>query len=228
MKGETKMNQTYNHLKELAKLYRGTEVMEEIALNYQDEEDAILLSYVFCKNIGLTLQITKKYFGLTDDDVESFALEELHKAMMNYRTDGGAKLTTLYSRFLNNRLRSETQALSYDKRKANTLADSLEGELREDDKGNKETTGHMKDVSYVEDNFSQAELLMSLVDKEELTDNEYRYCEIIIKEVKDVEQIKDSEIASRLNISSAAVHYIKKSLQRKIGIRTHNNFLLNL
>lgn len=223
--GEIKMNETYNNLKELAKLYRGTEVMEEIALNYQDEEDAILLSYVFCKNIGLTYQVTDKYFGLTEDDLSSFALEELHKAMINYRPNGGAKLTTLYSRFLNNRLRTETKALAYDKRKANVLSESLEGEMTEDDKGNKGTTG--MEIGYIEDNFTEVELLMSLVNRDELTDNEYRYCEIIVKEVKDITQIKDSEIASRLNISSAAVHYIKKSLQKKIGIKTNSNFLLN-
>jgi DNA-binding CsgD family transcriptional regulator len=217
------MMETYKQLKDLAALYQGTEDTNLIALQYQEEEDAILLAYTFCKHFGLTVTQCEKYFGLNQDDLASFALEELHKAMMNYRPDGGAKLVTLYSRFLNNRLRTETTNLTYDKRKSNSMTESFEGTPDEEDG----KVGRSVDMGYEEESFSEIEMLMSLADKGELTENEYRYCEIIIKEVSDTTQIKDSEIASRLNVSSAAVHYIKKSLQKKIGIRTNTNFLLN-
>jgi DNA-directed RNA polymerase specialized sigma24 family protein len=220
------MIETYRQLKELSALYQGTEDTNQVALQYQDEEDAILLSYVFCKHFGLTVTLTGKYFGLSQEDFASFALEELHKAMMHYRTDGGAKLTTLYSRFLNNRLRTETQFINYDKRKSNNMTESFDSNPAESTETT-DSSSHAEHIGYSEDSFSEIELLMSLADKGELTENEYRYCEIIIKEVTDVTQIKDSEIASRLNLSSAAVHYIKERLRKKIGIETNTNFLLN-
>lgn len=222
------MNETYNNLKELASLYRGTEKMEDIAIAYQDSEDAILLSYVYCTNIGLIFTQSEKYFGLNPEDVDSYALEELHKAMMHFKSDGGAKLTTLYSRFLNNRLRTETQSNSYDKRKSNTKADSYEQSISEDDTtGRTNARGELK-LSYEETSFTEIELLLSLSGKQELSANEYKYCEIIVKEVSDLSQISNTEIAERLEISSAAVHYIKKSLQKKIAIRTNNNYAINI
>lgn len=222
------MNETYNHLREIATLYRGTEVMEKIALEYQDVEDAAQLSYAYCKNIGLTSMVSSKFFGLTEDDISSFSLEEFHKALLHYRADGGAKLVTLYSRFLNNRLRTETQSLNYDKRKSNSNADSFEGSMLEGDAGDVRSTGMSTKLGYEETSFKEIELLMSLAEKDELSDNEYKYCEIIVREVSDVTQIRDTEIAKKLNISSAAVHYIKKSLQKKLAIRSNSNYLLNI
>lgn len=218
------MNETYSQLKDLAKLYRGGDNANDIALSYQEQEDAVLLAYVFCKNFGLTVTITQSYFGLTDEDLASFALEELHKAMLNFKSDGGAKLVTLYSKYLKNRLRVETQSLNYDKRKSNNLTESFDGPVDEEENG---ASSYSNSMGYDEGRFNEIELMLSLADKVELTENEYRYCEIIVEEVSDVAQIKDSEIASRLNISSAAVHYMKKSLQKKIGIKTDLNFSLS-
>lgn len=222
------MNETYNHLREVAAMYRGTEDAEQIALDYQIDEDATKISYLYCKNIGLTLTVSDKFFGLTEDDISSYALEELHKAMLHYRPDGGAKLTTLYSRFLQNRLRTETQSLNYDKRKSNSNTESLEGTITESDGGDVRSTGMDGKLGYEEPIFKEIELLMSLSKKEELSDNEYKYCEIIVSEISDITQVRDSEIAKRLDISSAAVHYIKKSLQKKIAIKGNNYLALNI
>lgn len=221
------MNKTYEQLKDIAMLHTGEEDANKLALMYQEEEDAVILSYVFCKHFGLTYTECDKYFGITEEDKASFALEELHKAMHHYRENGGASVITLYSRFLNNRLRTETQALNYDKRKGNVNAESFEGTLEEDDKGNKSSTGYSNQLGYEEAGFDEAELLLSLASKEELTENEYRYCKIIIRDVNDTKNIRDSDIAKRLNISSAAVHYIKKSLQKKIANRTSSAVMLN-
>lgn len=219
------MIETYRNLKELAGMYQGTTDTNEIALKYQDTEDATLLAFAFCAHFGIAVTQSEKYFGLNQEDLASFALEEMHKALLHYREDGGGKLVTLYSKFLNTRLRTETQYNGYDKRKGNSNAESFEGGASESDEG--PTVSRADSMGYEEDQFTEIELLLSLVNKGELTDNEYRYCEIIIKEISDIGQIKDSEIASRLDISSAAVHYIKKSLQKKIGIRSNTNFALN-
>ena len=224
------MNETYNQLAELSTLYRGNGNMNEIAMEYQDTEDAILLSYAHCKNWGLTWLKSEKFFGLTEDDVQSFALEEMHKAMLHFSPTGGAKLQTLYVRFLTNRLRTETQSLNYDKRKSNSMTESMEEEFNDMSEHTASSSSHMKKLKlgYEESTFKEIELLMSLAENEELSENEYKYCEIIVSEVSHLEQVTDSDIAKRLNISSAAVHYIKKSLQKKLTIRSNNNYALNI
>lgn len=212
------MTTTYNQLKELSALYRGPKNFNQIALDYQDTEDAILLSYTFCENMGLISQITQSYFGLTEMDVDSYALEELHKAMMHFKEDSGAKLTTLYSRFLKNRLRAETQALNYDKRVANAKVDSLDGEDSENEFGLANT---YKMQGYHEDRFNEIDILTALTRNDALTENEFKYCQIIVKEVRDVEAINNSEIAEQLNMTSAGLHYLKKSLRKKLGVGTN-------
>jgi DNA-binding CsgD family transcriptional regulator len=221
------MKETYQNLKELAALYQGNGDLNEIAMEYKKTEDAILLSYAFCKLYPLIYSTCENYFGLTEEDKSSFALEELHKSMLDYRRDGGAQLQTLFNRYLNRRLRAETQMLNYDKRKSNLYAESFEGTIVEDEKGNKEDTGYSNELGYEEQGFDKVELLLTLADKAGLTENEFKYCEIIINEVSNVKHINDSEIASRLKISSAAVHYIKRSLQKKLAKLSNVNFLLD-
>lgn len=221
------MMETYQRLKELAALYEGDGNLNEVAMQYKETEDAILLSYAFCKLYPLIRTTCNKYFGLTDEDKSSFALEELHKAMLDYRRSGGAQLQTLFNRYLDRRLRAETQMLNYDKRKSNLYAESFEGTIVEDEKGNKEDTGYSNQLGYEEEGFDKVEILLTLADKAGLTENEFKYCEFIINEVSNVKHIVDSEIASRLNISSAAVHYIKKSLQKKLAKISAENFSLD-
>jgi hypothetical protein len=216
------MMNTYNQLKELAGLYQGTEDTNLIALKYQDTEDAVLLAYTFCKHIGVAYTQSEKFFGLTPEDLESFALEELHKAMMNYDADKGASLTTLYSKFLCNRLRAETQANNYDKRKCNNNAISFEGSLETED--GESTLGVQFKMGFDDARFDDIDTFMELVENVDLTPNEYRYCEIYIRKVTDTTQVNDSDIAHMLGISSAGVHHIKKKLKQKFSMLAKTDY----
>lgn len=221
-----KTSQTYAQLKELANLYTGNESLEQIAVRYQQEQDAILLSYVLCECIDTIVYMNTRYFGLTDTDIESFGLEELHKAMMHFKPNGGAKLKTFFSRYLKNRLRMETQANSYDKRSANNKAYYIDHySVRNGFSQEYDPTEEHEDLifsqtnieMYEVDEYEQVEWLIALAENPDITENEYKYCEIILKEVRDPNNVNNSEIAKRLNISSAGLHYIKKSLQKKMG-----------
>ena len=221
--GEEEMNATFNSLKELAALYQGPKDMNQVALDYQENpEDAILLSHAYCTNIGYIFTQTDKFFNLDSDSMASFVLEEIHRSMMAYEPGKGASWLTLFGRFLTNRLRAETQALNCDKRKSNNMVESFDGafEFDEEESSNKDLSGL---IGYEEEAFNEIELLMSLAEKEEITENEYKYCEIILKEVKSPTSINDSEIAEKLQVSSAAVHYMKKKLRNKIGYATASN-----
>ncbi len=203
------MMETYRTLRELANLHTGTNTNEEIALMYQQSEDPVLLAYMYCNNLGGWESMTKDFFSLSTSDIESFVLEEIHSAMLKYDPKRGASFFTIVGHFIKNRLRNEVTTLLYEKRKINLNADSYEGMLESPEIG-------FKHSGIVDDNINSIDLLETLSKDESLTENEYKYCEIIIKEIADPRHIKDSEIAARLNVTSAAVHYMKKSLKRKL------------
>ena len=145
------------------------------------------------------MTITNKYFYLTDQDKASFAVEELHKAMKDFDSTKGAKIQTLFSRYINNRLRTETQSLSYQKRTANNTAESYEfaSEL---------TNG------YDQADYSEIEFIQMLEQSKLLTENELKYCKIVMKDHIDV---RDSDVARAMNVTPSAVNQMKKSIFRK-------------
>lgn len=203
------MRETYESLKTLGNLYRGTETLEEIAINYQNTEDPIILAYVFTKQYGLIYGVVQKYFYLTEDDFASFAVEEVHKVLMNYNpyAEKKASVRTMIVRYLERRLYAETKNLSYQKRSANNTADSYEVYVADLNTGS-------KSMSYKEDQFEMIELLELVEKVDNLTKNEIEYCRIIMQSG---DKVKATDIAQELKISSSAVTQIKKSLQGKLS-----------
>jgi RNA polymerase sigma factor (sigma-70 family) len=203
------MRETYENLRELANLYRGTEALEELALNYQNTEDPIILAYVFTKQYGLIYGVCQKYFYLNESDFASFSVEEVHKVLMKFdpNAEKVASVRTMIVRYLERRLYKETKELNYQKRSANNTADSYEVFVTEQQTSSKA-------MSYKEDKFEMVELI-DLVNKvDSLTDNEIKYCKIIMQSG---DKVKATDIAQELGISSSAVTQIKKSLQGKLS-----------
>jgi DNA-directed RNA polymerase specialized sigma subunit len=202
LRGEhLKMKNTFKNFQELATLYSGqTSNLDELALNYQESQDPVLLAVVFCKQYPYILTQVDKYFNLSEADKSSFAVEELHKAMNDFKTEKGAKIQTLFSRYLNRRLYAETNMLNHQKRSANNTADSYEEVMIQVTQG------------YDEVGYSDCDFYNSLIDSELLTVNELKYCRIIMRETS---KLTDSEVARELNVSPSAVNQMKKALKKK-------------
>lgn len=195
------MQTTYKNFSNLSTLYTGdTSNLDNLALEYQRTEDPILLAVVFCRQYPYILTQTNKYFNLSESDKASFVVEELHKSMKDFQTGKGAKIQTLFSRYLNRRLYAETSMLNHQKRSANNSADSYE-EVAE--------TNPMK---YEEEAYENYELIDSLKSADILTDNELKYCRIIMTET---DKVRDSEIARELGITASAINQLKKALKKK-------------
>lgn len=194
------MLSTYKSFQSLAKMYDNhTEDLDLITLEYQENGDVVNFAVVFCKLFPFIRNQSDKYFYLTDSDKASFAVEELNKAMTDFKSDQGAKIQTFFSRYLNNRLRAETQMLSHHKRKTNNSCESYEA-FTEIKKG------------YTEQGYDDSEFA-EMLKQMELNDNELKYCQIIIN---DTIHVKDSDAAKQIGISSTAIKYMKKRLAKKL------------
>lgn len=178
---------------------------EELVQAYNSGKQTEVISYIFCTNYQLFKMVANKFFGLSAEDKDSFILEEIAKALSNYSlsNEKKAKITTVISTYIYNRLRTETQALQKASRATLNLATSFE------DLGDMERLEEAGDES----TYSYSEMY-ELVYQLDLTENERKCCEIIIL---NNDTLKNSEIAELLGVSRAGVGHIKKSLRAKLA-----------
>jgi hypothetical protein len=189
---------TYKNLSRLSNLYTGVEDLNKVALQYQQTKDPILFSFAFIKLFPVMIRQVERYYCLTNDEKVSYCLEELNKSLLDFKEDKGAKLMTLFVTYLKRRLRTEAKSLQLDKRRADMNTESFDVAFNR--------------TSYIESAYDALEYLESL-NQMELTENELRYCEIVINSSG---KVLDADIAKLIGISSAGVHFIKKSLAKKL------------
>ena len=110
------MQETYKMLVGLIQNKYKDLSMEQLAIEYQKELNPSILAESFVRNYSFILQISSHYYGLTDQDIASYALERLDYCLQTYQQ--GNKFLTYYGTVLKNKLREETQYLNTHKRKA--------------------------------------------------------------------------------------------------------------
>lgn len=203
------MYQTYQNFLRISKIYDGEEETDRLVERYQQDADPLYLAVIFCRNFGYIKSQVDIYFNITLQDKASLAVEELHKAMLDFEQNKGAKFLTFYSRYLNNRLRSETQFTTRHRRKANNNCDDYEDAIK--------THGQ----SYEDINIEKAEIIIALRQSDILNERELKYCEIVIT---NGDKIRDIEISKELDITPSALHQMKKRLANKL--KDFNSFAL--
>lgn len=203
------MNNTYQSLLNFSNLLspEGKDIETcKLVQAYREGRQTEVISFIYCHNFQLFRMTANRFYGLSVEDKDSFILEEIGKALENYKDseDGkNVKITTLANTYISNRLRTETQALQAASRKTLDLATSFE------DLGEMDRLWEAGDTT----SFSYSEMY-ALVNQLDLTDNERKCCEIIILNNQD---LKNAEIAEALGISRAGVGHIKKSLKAKLS-----------
>ena len=197
------MLETYKNLAPLA----DSRISEADCIStYQDNQSPIAFATLFVNHFGALKQLSESYWGITGADKASFCLEELHRAMLTYSPERGAKFLTYLLTCLKNRLRAETQALSYDKRKADYL---LQESLSKPD----DSEVSAFEIVDNQNPFAAAELAVSLQNNSDLTENERAYCAFFSTNTV---HATASDFARRQGVSSATVHYIRMALRKKI------------
>lgn len=195
------MQETFKNLKTIASLHTSEMTLSEIALEYQKTKSPILYAHIFCKMYPYLYTQAEKYFYLTAEDKISFILEELERALMAYEANREAQVQRLVSVYVNNRLRTETQSLSHHKRCANNTANSYDEVIATND-----------DFECLNDVFNKVLTEMALKESD-LSDSEMLCCKIIMNEPH---ELKNTEIATEMGITSAGVAYLKKKLAVKL------------
>lgn len=109
------MRGTYKMLVELTQDKYKNLSMEQLALEYQKELNPSILAESFVRNYSFIFQIASGYYGLTEQDIASHALERLDYCLQTYQQ--GRKFLTYYGTVLKNKFREETQYLNTHKRK---------------------------------------------------------------------------------------------------------------
>ena len=109
------MRGTYKMLVELTQDKYKNLSMEQLALEYQKELNPSILAESFVRNYSFIFQIASGYYGLTEQDIASHALERLDYCLQTYQQ--GRKFLTYYGTVLKNKFREETQYLNTYKRK---------------------------------------------------------------------------------------------------------------
>jgi RNA polymerase sigma factor (sigma-70 family) len=168
--------------------------LEEIAESYRASLKPSLLALAFEKLFPLMLSTSQKFFGLTMEDIASFALQELDFSLRSFE-QGRQAFTTYSMKVFRNRLREETIANNQQKRSANQGCvdiDTLAQHVYEVD----------TDIELVE--------FLLLLDSMNLTERERVYCNYLM------EGWRTKDISTAMDVSPARLSQFRKQLRKKL------------
>jgi RNA polymerase sigma factor (sigma-70 family) len=171
--------------------------MEQLALEYQKELNPSILAESFVRNYNFIFQMASGYYGLTEQDIASYALERLDYCLQTYQQ--GRKFLTYYDTVLKNKFREETQYLNTYKRKVIFHSSSYEAMV---DNGFDLVANAQEDeiANLVEDLREQG-----------LEDREIQYCfYLLIGE-------SNAEIAKNMGCTIMTLCNMRKRMRIKLG-----------
>jgi hypothetical protein len=191
------MRGTYKMLVELAQDKYKNLSMEQLALEYQKELNPSILAESFVRNYSFIFQIASGYYGLTEQDIASHALERLDYCLQTYQQ--GRKFLTYYGTVLKNKFREETQYLNTYKRKVIFHSSSYEVMV---DNG-------FDLVANAQGN-EMVELIEDLRERG-LEDKEIRYCFYLLMGES------NANIAKSMGCAIMTLCNMRKKLKKKLG-----------
>lgn len=177
-----------------------TEKLDKLVKLYQQTGGDEILGVLYHELEMLIFNLSSSYWGLTKEDVSSFAFETVYQCLQTYRIDGGAKFTSYFATSFKFRLRAETLALNQHKRKANLSIYSSSYE---------EMVGNGFNIAY--DPYQEIYLYDALERTPNLTDCERLYCRYLV-----IGKYSNEEIAGRMKVSVMTLCNMRKRLQVKL------------
>ena len=169
--------------------------LEQIAEAYRESLNPSLLALAFEKTYKLIINISAKYYGLTNEDIASFSLEKLDMCLQTYKS-GQVNFSTYFTMTLMNKFREETEALNTQKRKALFFSDSYEVMVE---------NGFDLVAATCEDNE-----IMDTLTQYKLTEKELQYCSLILN------GWSNSEISKMMGVSVMTLSNMRKKLREKL------------
>ena len=169
--------------------------LEQIAEAYRESLNPSLLALAFEKTYKLIINISAKYYGLTNEDIVSFSLEKLDICLQTYKS-GKANFSTYFTTTLMNKFREETEALNTQKRKALFFSDSYEVMVE---------NGFDLVAATCED-----DEIMDTLTQYKLTEKELQYCSLILN------GWSNSEISKMMGVNVMTLSNMRKKLREKL------------
>ena len=194
--------------KEMVKVYGLKHTDEELIYDYNKGMKNEVIAYMYEKNKSAFKQVSTKYIGVSNDEVESIIMEQIWKCFETYNSDkaNGIKLVTLVCTYIRNALRTYTQKQNSNKRKVNNGNQSTPMSCFDTTEDRFEEMGE-------EDDYIKLELL-NLVNSEDLSNKQREYCVAAIEHKCDIQQ---SHLAREIGVSTAGVVGIRRALQKKLA-----------
>lgn len=118
------MQETYRMMVGLTQSKYKDLSMEQLAIEYQKGLNPSILAESFVRNYSFIFQMASGYYGLTEQDIASHALERLDFCLQTFKQGNG--FLTYYGTVLKNKFREETQYLNTHKRKVIFYSSSYE------------------------------------------------------------------------------------------------------
>ena len=171
--------------------------MEQLALEYQKELNPSILAESFVRNYSFIFHIASGYYGLTEQDIASHALERLDYCLQTYQQ--GRKFLTYYGTVLKNKFREETQYLNTHKRKVIFHSSSYEV---------------MADNGFDLVACAQEDEITDLIEdlrERGLEDKEIRYCFYLLMGES------NANIAKSMGCTIMTLCNMRKKLKKKLG-----------
>ena len=192
----------------LIKVYGLQHTDEELIRDFNNGMENEVIAYLFEMNKSAFRQVSTKYIGVTNDEVESIIMEQIWKCLQTYNSErsNGIKLVTLICTYIKNALRTYTQRQNSNKRKVNNANQSTPMSCFD-------TTEDRFDEMGEEDDYNKLELL-DLIRSENLSTKQREYCEAALEYKCDIQQ---SHLAREIGVSTAGVVGIRRALQNKLA-----------
>lgn len=197
------MYKTYKSMKPIAQMLdkklKDLE-LEDLAEKYQEYPDSTIFAYCFVEHFGVIKIISDKFYYISNSDKSSFVLEELHKCLMEFDKRKG-NFRAMYSTYVKNRLRHETQKINYQKRKTIHISDSLD-RLQEDEGFDYSVTNF--EIDKIE--------LIETIKSSKLEKREKDYAILLVEN----ESITNRHASNLLGIKENIVPYLKIKIKKEL------------
>lgn len=163
------MKETLKMMKQIIVGSERNKDINELIAEYKETKRPNILAYLYCENYGLIYNLSLFYPLINSEDIASYSLQILDKALITYNSD--IKFSTYFYTLLKNRLNTEVTYLQRQKRKIITSYINIDD----------------VNTTYTDDYFS----IDIFAKDNKLSVNQKRYCELLNKgyNIKDISQI---------------------------------------
>ena len=185
---------------------------EELLYSYKKNPNETI-GYIYEYHYAEFIAIANRFAGVDTPTKESVILEQIWRALENFKEDSTCKVTTVICTYIKNELRRITQANKMDKRILNECTHtqnfsdyfSVDGDSEvAEDKVFALGTTDTQELEEIE--------LQMYINSLDLNYNQRRFCTALIQGCKPTK----SAVAKEIGISRAGANVIVKALQQKL------------